>query len=60
MIPLGETADIRGWYRYLAEECDLEIGQDWCWAWDHDRNCWAIEFADPKNESFFTLIKLQQ
>lgn len=48
MMALGEVADIKAWYRFLEEDCELRIGQDWCWAW-YD-NAWAVEFLDPKVE----------
>lgn len=49
MMGLGEAADIRWWYEFLTEECDMIIGRDWCWAWQD--NAWAIEFLDPRRET---------
>ena len=49
MMVLGEGADIKDWYHFLTESCGLEIGRDWCWAWQD--NCWAIEFQDPRDET---------
>lgn len=57
MMCLGELADIRWWYRFLVEECALEIGHDWVWAW-HE-NAWAVEFLDPRSETYVRL-KLAQ
>lgn len=54
MLALGDTADIKWWFQFLSEECDLKIGQDWSWAW-HD-NAWAVEFLDPRAE---TLVRLR-
>lgn len=51
MMALGDGADIKAWYHFLTEECDLKIGQDWHWSWDHGSNCWAVEFADEKQET---------
>ena len=48
MILLNEKANIRAWYRFLVEQCDLQIGKDWCWAWE--QNCWAIQFHDEQTE----------
>ena len=49
MMGLGEAADIRWWYEFLTEECDMTIGQDWSWAWQD--NAWAVEFLDPRRET---------
>ena len=49
MMGLGEAADIRWWYEFLTEECDMTIGQDWHWAWQD--NAWAVEFLDPRRET---------
>ena len=46
---LGEAADIRWWYEFLTEECDMIIGRDWSWAWQD--NAWAVEFTDPRRET---------
>jgi len=46
---LGEAADIRWWYEFLTEECDMTIGRDWHWAWKD--NAWAVEFSDPRRET---------
>ena len=51
---LGEAADIKWWYAFLTEECDLRIGQDWHWTWQD--NAWAVEFRDSKYE---TLVRLR-
>ena len=49
MMGLGEAADIRWWYEFLTEECDMMIGRDWHWAWHN--NAWAVEFSDPRRET---------
>ena len=49
MMGLGEAADIRWWYEFLTEECDMIIGQDWSWAWKD--NAWAVEFSDQRRET---------
>jgi hypothetical protein len=49
MMGLGEAADIRWWYEFLTEECDMIIGRDWSWAWKD--NAWAIDFLDPRRET---------
>jgi len=53
MMVLGEQADIKWWFRFLTEECDLMIGQDWHWAWQD--NCWAIDLRDPAQETWLRL-----
>jgi hypothetical protein len=49
MMGLGEAADIRWWYEFLTEECDMMIGRDWQWTWYN--NAWAVEFSDPRMET---------
>lgn len=49
MISLEENASIKLWYDFLVEECGLDIGRDWHWAWYNNR--WAVEFTDPKYET---------
>jgi len=49
MMELGDAADIRWWYEFLTEECDLVIGRDWSWAWNND--AWAVDFVDPRRET---------
>jgi hypothetical protein len=49
MMGLGEAADIKWWYEFLTEECDLMIGRDWHWAWKD--NAWAVDFTDPRMET---------
>lgn len=49
MLSLPENASIKLWYDFLVEECGLDIGRDWHWAW-HD-NRWAVEFSDLRNET---------
>jgi hypothetical protein len=56
MMGLGDAADIKWWYAFLTEECDLMIGRDWHWSWDHGSNCWAVEFADAKQETRVRLM----
>ena len=54
MMALGEAADIKWWYEFLTEACDLRLGEDWSWAWQDD--CWAVEFENPQHE---TLVRLR-
>jgi hypothetical protein len=49
MMGLGDAADIRWWYEFLTEECNMTIGQDWHWAWKD--NAWAVEFSDARMET---------
>lgn len=53
MMSLGELADIRWWHEFLVEECQLRLGDDWVWAW-HE-NAWAVEFRDPRSETYVHL-----
>jgi len=54
MMSLGESADIKWWYQFLTEECDLRLGEDWTWGWQD--NAWAVEFRHPRSE---TLVRLR-
>lgn len=42
------------WYNFLNQDLGLEIGQDFCWAWQNDYM--AIEFFDNKTA---TLVRLK-
>lgn len=53
MMALGDTADIKWWYDFLTQECDLRIGSDWHWAWH--ANAWAVEFVDGRSETLVWL-----
>lgn len=55
-MPLGELADIKWWYEFLVEECQLCLGKDWTWGWQD--NAWAVEFHDPKSHTL-VLLRLQ-
>jgi hypothetical protein len=48
-MELGDAADIKWWYEFLTEECDLIIGRDWSWVWKND--AWAVDFVDPRRET---------
>jgi len=37
-------------YKWLEQELDLKIGQDWFWTWDHSSDRPAVEFVDPRAE----------
>lgn len=52
-MTLGEEADIKWWYHFLVDECDLRLGKDWVWAWQN--NCWAIDLHDPAQETWVRL-----
>lgn len=54
MMGLGEAADIKWWHQFLTEDCGLHLGKDWHWAWQDD--CWAVEFADPRDETRVRLM----
>ena len=54
MMALGDLADIKWWYHFLTEECQLRLGTDWTWGWQD--NAWAVEFRDPRSE---TLVRLR-
>jgi len=54
MMSLGESADIKWWYQFLTEKCDLRLGEDWTCGWQD--NAWAVEFRHPRSE---TLVRLR-
>ena len=54
MMALGDAADIKWWYHFLADECRLRLGRDWSWAWHN--NAWAVNFADSRSE---VLVRLR-
>ena len=37
-------------YKWLEQELDLKIGQDWFWTWDRSADFPAVEFVDPQTE----------
>ena len=49
MMDLGETGSIKLWHDFLTQDCGLELGKDWRWAWQHNR--WHIEFVNPSHET---------
>lgn len=48
MINLGPNADITKCYDFMTNQCHLQQGLDWRWAWIE--NCWAVEVFDPRHE----------
>jgi hypothetical protein len=56
MMAIGEAADIKWWYHFLTEECELRLGEDWTWAWYKD--AWAVEFRDPQSQ-IMVLLRLR-
>ena len=56
MIVMRDDWNLRQWHDFLLHHMDLRIGKDYNWAWDSDRNRWAIEFFDEQVE---TLVRLK-
>jgi hypothetical protein len=42
-------------FKWLDEEMDLKIGQDWHWTWNRVENRPGVEFADPRTEMLIQL-----
>lgn len=47
----SSTWGYQDWFFKLVNECNLEIGKDFVWGWDHDDNGHAvIHFHDNQTE----------